>query len=117
MAEHVAPHVKIKAAGGMSSIADAEEFIKRGASISQNSTTDNNEGSGGLAICAEGGKVVMQGGEICENTFGSSEHDNIKGAVRLQNGSELLMSGGTISGNSGNAVWVSTDSSFSVKAR
>ena len=32
MAEHVAPHVKIKAAGGISSIADAEEFIKLGAS-------------------------------------------------------------------------------------
>ena len=28
---HVAPHVKIKAAGGISSIADAEEFIKLGA--------------------------------------------------------------------------------------
>ena len=31
-AKHVAPHVKIKAAGGISSIADAEEFIKLGAS-------------------------------------------------------------------------------------
>ena len=31
-AEHVAPHVKIKAAGGISSIADAEEFIRLGAS-------------------------------------------------------------------------------------
>ena len=29
---HVAPHVKIKAAGGISSIADAEEFIRLGAS-------------------------------------------------------------------------------------
>lgn len=31
-AEHVAPHLKIKAAGGISSIADAEDFIKLGAS-------------------------------------------------------------------------------------
>ena len=31
-AEHVAPHVKIKAAGGISSLADAEEFIRLGAS-------------------------------------------------------------------------------------
>ena len=31
-AEHVAPHVKIKAAGGISSIADAEKFIELGAS-------------------------------------------------------------------------------------
>ena len=31
-AAHVAPHVKIKAAGGISSIADAEEFIHLGAS-------------------------------------------------------------------------------------
>ena len=31
-AKHVAPHVKIKAAGGISSIADAEEFIRLGAS-------------------------------------------------------------------------------------
>ena len=31
-AEHVAPHVKIKAAGGISSIEDAEEFIRLGAS-------------------------------------------------------------------------------------
>jgi len=31
-AAHVAPHLKIKAAGGISSIADAEDFIKRGAS-------------------------------------------------------------------------------------
>ena len=31
-AEHVAPHVKIKAAGGISSIEDAEQFIKLGAS-------------------------------------------------------------------------------------
>ena len=31
-AAHVAPHVKIKAAGGISSIADAEEFIRLGAS-------------------------------------------------------------------------------------
>ena len=31
-AAHVAPHVKIKAAGGISSIADAERFIELGAS-------------------------------------------------------------------------------------
>ena len=31
-AKHVAPHVKIKAAGGISSLADAEGFIKLGAS-------------------------------------------------------------------------------------
>ena len=31
-AQHVAPHVKIKAAGGISSLADAEEFIRLGAS-------------------------------------------------------------------------------------
>ena len=31
-AAHVAPHVKIKAAGGISSLADAEEFIRLGAS-------------------------------------------------------------------------------------
>ncbi len=31
-AKHVAPHVKIKAAGGISSIADAEDFIALGAS-------------------------------------------------------------------------------------
>lgn len=31
-ADHVAPHVKIKAAGGISSIADAEKFIELGAS-------------------------------------------------------------------------------------
>ena len=31
-AAHVAPHVKIKAAGGIASIADAEEFIRLGAS-------------------------------------------------------------------------------------
>ena len=31
-AEHVAPHLKIKAAGGISSIADAEDFIRLGAS-------------------------------------------------------------------------------------
>ena len=31
-ATHVAPHVKIKAAGGISSLADAEEFIRLGAS-------------------------------------------------------------------------------------
>ena len=31
-AKHVAPHVKIKAAGGISSLADAEEFIRLGAS-------------------------------------------------------------------------------------
>ena len=31
-AKHVKPHVKIKAAGGISSIADAEEFIRLGAS-------------------------------------------------------------------------------------
>ena len=30
-AKHVAPHVKIKAAGGISSIADAEKFIALGA--------------------------------------------------------------------------------------
>ena len=30
-AKHVAPHVKIKAAGGIGSIADAEEFIRLGA--------------------------------------------------------------------------------------
>ena len=30
-AKHVAPHVKIKAAGGISSLADAEEFIRLGA--------------------------------------------------------------------------------------
>lgn len=32
MAKYVAPHVKIKAAGGISSIEDAEEFIRLGAS-------------------------------------------------------------------------------------
>ena len=31
-AAHVAPHVKIKAAGGISSLADAEKFIMLGAS-------------------------------------------------------------------------------------
>ncbi|MBP3379187.1 MAG: 2-deoxyribose-5-phosphate aldolase, partial [Clostridia bacterium] len=31
-ADHVAPHVKIKAAGGISSIEDAEKFIELGAS-------------------------------------------------------------------------------------
>ena len=31
-AQHVAPHVKIKAAGGISSLADAEKFIELGAS-------------------------------------------------------------------------------------
>ena len=31
-AAHVAPHVKIKAAGGISSLADAEEFLRLGAS-------------------------------------------------------------------------------------
>ena len=31
-AKHVKPHVKIKAAGGISSVADAEEFIRLGAS-------------------------------------------------------------------------------------
>ena len=31
-AAHVAPHVKIKAAGGIGSLADAEDFIKLGAS-------------------------------------------------------------------------------------
>lgn len=31
-AEHVAPHVKIKAAGGISSLSDAEKFIELGAS-------------------------------------------------------------------------------------
>ena len=31
-AEHVAPHVKIKAAGGIASTADAEEFLRLGAS-------------------------------------------------------------------------------------
>ncbi len=31
-AEHVAPHVKIKAAGGIASMADAEEFLRLGAS-------------------------------------------------------------------------------------
>lgn len=31
-AENVAPHLKIKAAGGISSVADAEDFIKLGAS-------------------------------------------------------------------------------------
>ena len=31
-AKHVAPHVKIKAAGGISSMADAEEFLRLGAS-------------------------------------------------------------------------------------
>ena len=31
-AAHVAPHVKIKAAGGISSLEDAEEFIRLGAS-------------------------------------------------------------------------------------
>lgn len=31
-AKHIAPHVKIKAAGGISSLADAEEFIRLGAS-------------------------------------------------------------------------------------
>ena len=31
-AKHVAPHVKIKAAGGISSIEDAEKFIELGAS-------------------------------------------------------------------------------------
>ena len=30
-AKHVAPHVKIKAAGGISSIEDAEKFISLGA--------------------------------------------------------------------------------------
>ena len=31
-AQHVAPHVKIKAAGGISSLEDAEKFIQLGAS-------------------------------------------------------------------------------------
>ena len=31
-AEHVAPHLKIKAAGGIASLADAEEFLRLGAS-------------------------------------------------------------------------------------
>ena len=31
-AAHVAPHVKIKAAGGIASLQDAEDFIKLGAS-------------------------------------------------------------------------------------
>ena len=31
-AAHVAPHVKIKAAGGISSLADAQKFIELGAS-------------------------------------------------------------------------------------
>jgi deoxyribose-phosphate aldolase len=31
MREHVAAHVKVKAAGGISSVADAEEFISLGA--------------------------------------------------------------------------------------
>ena len=31
-AQHVAPHVKIKAAGGISSLEDAEKFISLGAS-------------------------------------------------------------------------------------
>ena len=31
-AKHVAPHVKIKAAGGISSLEDAEKFIALGAS-------------------------------------------------------------------------------------
>ena len=31
-AKHIAPHLKIKAAGGISSIADAEQFIALGAS-------------------------------------------------------------------------------------
>ena len=31
-AKHVAPHVKIKAAGGISSLQDAEDFIRLGAS-------------------------------------------------------------------------------------
>ena len=31
-AAHVAPHVKIKAAGGISSLEDAEKFIQLGAS-------------------------------------------------------------------------------------
>ena len=31
-AKHVAPHVKIKAAGGISSLEDAEKFIELGAS-------------------------------------------------------------------------------------
>ena len=31
-AAHVAPHVKIKAAGGITTLADAEEFLKLGAS-------------------------------------------------------------------------------------
>ena len=30
-AEHIGPNVKIKAAGGISSLADAEEFIRLGA--------------------------------------------------------------------------------------
>ena len=30
--KHVAPHVKIKAAGGIATLADAEEFLKLGAS-------------------------------------------------------------------------------------
>ena len=30
-AQHIAPHVKIKAAGGISSLADAEEFLRLGA--------------------------------------------------------------------------------------
>jgi deoxyribose-phosphate aldolase len=32
MAENVAPHIKIKAAGGISTLEDAESFIKAGAS-------------------------------------------------------------------------------------
>ena len=31
-AKHVAPHVKIKAAGGISSLEDAEKFMELGAS-------------------------------------------------------------------------------------
>ena len=32
MAKHVAPHLEIKAAGGISSLKDAEDFISLGAS-------------------------------------------------------------------------------------
>ena len=32
MAEHIGPHVKIKAAGGISTLEDAEEFMRLGAS-------------------------------------------------------------------------------------
>lgn len=95
------------------------KFEMHGGTITDNSLDSNKASDGGGAIYAKVGSITIDGGDITNNDAGSGK---TCGGVYLNGGVTLVMTGGTISDNTGstsnngkNGIYIKSDSGASAQ--